>query len=490
MEQAKTSTDVKALAGTSSHLEQCDDKTAPRGEHLPEILRQYSNDELQAMEKSIVRRIDFRTLPILVILFIMNILDRNTIANARLGGLEAELGMSDTQYQTALMVLWAGYISMMIPSNMMLSLLRPNLYLPTVVIVWGVVSGATGFVQNYAGLVALRFLCGVTEAPYFVGAIFFLSAWYTKTELPFRIAIFYLGYTLASAFGGLIAAGILDGMDGLGGYQSWRWMFIVEGAVTVVLGFFAYPLLPNYPSNTKWLSEAERALAQYRLSRECDGDRDEVEESVFIGLKQAATDPKTWLLVLILTCAVISMSFTYFFPSIVQTLGYPRVQTLLLTSPPYFLACIFSLLNSWHSGKTQERSYHIVAGAAISVVGQILSTTTHNLGARYFAMFLQAMGSFSIFQLILAWISSTIPRPKAKRGVAVAICTAVANATNISSAYLYPSSDAPLYRKGCIVLTVALVVCACSSLVLRFWLRKENEKLDREGDDVGFRYVL
>jgi MFS family permease len=83
------------------------------------------------------------------------------------------------------------------------------------------VSGATGFVQNYAGLVALRFLCGVTEAPYFVGAIFFLSSWYTKIELPFRIAIFYLGYTLASAFGGLIAAGILDGMDGLGGYQSW-----------------------------------------------------------------------------------------------------------------------------------------------------------------------------------------------------------------------------------------------------------------------------
>lgn len=168
----------------------------------------------------------------------------------------------------------------------------------------------------------------MTEAPYFVGAIFFLSSWYTKTELPFRIAIFYLGYTLASAFGGLIAAGILDGMDGLGGYQSWvwsvhhtmgftdeltyyqRWMFIVEGAATVVLGFFAYPLLPNYPRNTKWLSEAERALAQHRLSREVDGDTDEVEESVFVGLKQAASDPKTWLLVLILTSAVVSMSFT------------------------------------------------------------------------------------------------------------------------------------------------------------------------------------
>lgn len=89
-----------------------------------------------------------------------------------------------------------------------------------------------------------------------------------------------------------------------------RWMFIVEGAITVVLGFFAYPLLPNYPSNTKWLNESERALAQYRLSLEVDGDTDEVEESVFVGLKQAASDPKTWLLVLILTSAVVSMSFT------------------------------------------------------------------------------------------------------------------------------------------------------------------------------------
>jgi hypothetical protein len=87
-------------------------------------------------------------------------------------------------------------------------------------------------------------------------------------------------------------------------------MFIVEGAITVVLGFFAYPLLPNYPGNTKWLNEAERALAQYRLSLEVDGDTDDVEESVFVGLKQAASDPKTWLLVLILTSAVVSMSFT------------------------------------------------------------------------------------------------------------------------------------------------------------------------------------
>lgn len=173
----------------------------------------------------------------------------------------------------------------------------------------------------------------------------------------------------------------------------------------MLVGIPGYFLLPNYPHNTAFLSEAESALAQYRLARENDGENDEVKESVFIGLKQAVADPKVWLLVLILTGAVVSMSFTCessplssckfawqaltriipdFFPSIVQTLGYPRVETLLLTAPPYFLACVFSITNSWHSGKTQERCFHIVTGAAISIVGQVISMSTYNTGARYF----------------------------------------------------------------------------------------------------------
>ncbi|KAI9900959.1 hypothetical protein N3K66_005221 [Trichothecium roseum] len=466
-----------------------EDAEAVRDEHMPDILRPYSAADLAAMEKSLVRRLDLRTLPILVLLFLLNILDRNAIANARLGGLEETLGLNDQQYQTAVMMVWAGYITMMVPSNMLLSILKPRIYLPTVVIIWGAVSGSTGFTRSFAGLATARFFTGATEAPYFPGCIFLLSSWYTKAELPSRIAIFYLGYTLASAFGGLLAAGIVSGMDGLGGYEAWRWIFLLEGALTIVVGFPAYLLLPNYPANTGWLSDAESALAQWRLAREYDGEGDEVEDSVFSGLRQSLADPKSWLLVLIQTGAVMSMSFTYFFPSIVQTLGYSRVETLLLTAPPYFASCIYAILNSWHSGRTGERCFHIVTGCCISIVGQILSTATHNLGARYFAMFLQAVGSFSVFQLVLSWVSSTIPRPKAKRAVTIALATAISNATNISSAYLYPSSDAPLYRTGCISLTAALVVCTTASLGLRYWLKRENSRLARNGG-MGDHYVL
>lgn len=275
----------------------------------PDVLRSLSKDDMQQLEKRLVRKLDMRLLPILILLFILNILDRNAIANARLGGLEAELGLTQTQYQTAVMAVWPGYISMMIPSNMLLSVLRPRIYLPICVTIWGLVAGCTGFVQNVAGLTTVRLLTGVTESPYFVGCIFLLSCWYKRNELPVRISIFYAGYTLSSAFGGLIAAGIIGNMAGVGGYASWRWLFILEGLATVLCAPAAYFLLPDYPSTTKWLSEQERALAAWRLSIEADGEEDTVEGSVWKGFKEACGDLKVWLLVVIETGAVIGMSF-------------------------------------------------------------------------------------------------------------------------------------------------------------------------------------
>jgi len=135
----------------------------------PDILRNLSQDEMTKLEKKLVRRLDIRLLPILILLFILNILDRNAIANARLGRLEKDLGLTQRQYQTAVMAVWPGYISMMIPSNMLLSVIKPRIYLPICVAVWGMVAGASGFTQNFPGIVVVRFLTGVTEAPYFVG---------------------------------------------------------------------------------------------------------------------------------------------------------------------------------------------------------------------------------------------------------------------------------------------------------------------------------
>ncbi|KAI7640632.1 MFS transporter, partial [Hortaea werneckii] len=184
-------------------------------------------------------------------MYIMNYLDRNNIATARLSGeegLQEGLNMTDQQYETCVSILFVGYILMQVPSNLFLNKVgKPALYLPAVMVIWGAISTATAGAQNFGGMVAIRFFLGFIEAAYFPGCLYFLSCWYTRKELAFRSAILYSGSLISGAFAGLIAAGITDGMDGKLGLSAWRWLFIIEGAITVAIAAIAFFILPNFP---------------------------------------------------------------------------------------------------------------------------------------------------------------------------------------------------------------------------------------------------
>lgn len=106
---------------------------------------------------------------------------------------------------------------------MILDKVKPSLFLPVVMCCWAVVSTCTGAVQNYEGLIALRFLLGFVEAPFFPGALFLLSSWYTKKELAVRISVLYAAGQMAGAFGGLLGSAIMAGMRGAAGLPAWRW---------------------------------------------------------------------------------------------------------------------------------------------------------------------------------------------------------------------------------------------------------------------------
>lgn len=129
-------------------------------------------------------------------------------------------------------------------------------------IVWAVVSGCTAFVTSTAGLLVVRFFLGVVEAPFFPCAIFYLSCWYKKSELGIRMALLVSGLILSNAFAGLIAAGILSGMQGVGNLKAWQWLFILEALVTIAVALSAIFVLPDYPATTKWLTAEERNVAQ------------------------------------------------------------------------------------------------------------------------------------------------------------------------------------------------------------------------------------
>lgn len=158
---------------------------------------------------------------------------------------------------------------------------------------WAVVSALTALAKDFKGLLLTRFFLGVTEAPYYPGAVYLLSCFYTRKEIATRIAILYTGNVLATAFAGLIAAGIFHGLGDVAGLSGWQWLFILQGVVTFVIAVIGFFLLPDFPHNTWWLSQEERDLATNRMSLDTVGNKGET--SVWAGFRQAASDPMVWI---------------------------------------------------------------------------------------------------------------------------------------------------------------------------------------------------
>ncbi|CAG8974116.1 hypothetical protein HYALB_00002752 [Hymenoscyphus albidus] len=453
--------------------------------------------------KKLLRKVDLRLLPLLVLMYLLNILDRSNLAQARLGSLEKDLNMTGTDFNLATSILFIGYLLMQLPSNLLLTRIPPALYLGGVMTIWGVVSAAQASVKSFGPLLACRILLGVVEAPFFPGAIMLMSSWYKRQELTHRIAWFYSGSSLANMFGGLLGAGILGNLDGVDGIAGWRWLFIIEGVITTGTAIISSFVLPNFPASSKWLSDEERSFAEWRLvddAKEAD-DADSV--TLKAGLKMALKDYRVYLFILLQHISLLSQAFQYFFPSIVNTLGYGHIETLLITVPVWFATFLVSLFVTYTSGKTGDRSIHIICLMLVSAVGNAIATGSTNMGARFFAMFLMPMGAVSAYQIIVAWVANSFPRPLVKRSASIAICNMIGNTANIYGSYMYPKSAGPQYIPGGTANAVICLVVAITAYMLRLVHIHENRKLERveseavsgleeessEGRNVGFRYI-
>ncbi|CAG8975270.1 hypothetical protein HYALB_00007971 [Hymenoscyphus albidus] len=470
----------------------------------PEFIRNMTAEERVEVETRLKRKLDIRLMPMIVLMYIMNYLDRNNIAAAKLAGVETDLKLSDTEFQTSVSILFVGYLLMQVPSNLFLNKIgKPAIYLPSCMVVWGVISAATAACQNYGGLIACRFMLGFVEAAYFPGCLYYLSCWYTRKELGFRTAVFYSGALISGAFSGLIAAGIKSGMDGAHGLRAWRWLFIIEGAITVGIAAAAFFILPNFPNTTTWLTDEERKLAVWRLEEDI-GQEDWVDskkQSFKEGLKLAFSDVKTYVLMVLLFGIVASGTVTNFFPTVVKSLKYNDVNTLLLTVPPYVLAVITTFLNSWHADRTGERFFHITLPLFFAIFAYIVAAATIKTGPRYFAMMLMVPGVYTGYVVALAWISNSLPRPPAKRAAALAFINAISNTSSIYASYMYSESAKPRYIVAMSVNCAMVVMAMLAALTLRIILVHLNRKLDQgvfvegainsgvvEGERRGFRF--
>lgn len=216
----------------------------------------------------------------------------------------------------------------------------------------------------------------------------------------------------------------------------------------------------------------------------------------------ALKDYRLYLFLVFQHLSLLSQTFQYFFPSIVNTLGFGKIETLLLTVPVWFATFLVSLLVTYTAGKTGDRSIHIMCLMCVSCIGNIIVISTTNTGVRFFAMFLMPMGAVSAYQIIVTWVANSFPRPMVKRSAAIAICNMIGNASSIYGSYMYPSSDGPRYLPGGAAVSVICLIIVCFAFTIRLCTIRENKKIAKaevenidlstvnpEARGVGFRYV-
>ncbi|KAI8295076.1 putative transporter [Colletotrichum sp. SAR 10_98] len=466
---------------------------------MPASLAALSQEDYEKVGKKATLKMDMVIMPIMVIMYVLNYLDRQNIASAKLANITTELNLSQVEYQTTVSILFVGYILMQIPSNMIVSKIKwPGAYICAAMAAWGAISSLMAVVHNYEGLLMARFFLGFIEAVFFPGALYYLSLFYNRKQFALRTAILYSGSQLGNAFGGLFAIAILN-LDGTSGLSGWRWLFLVEGVITVGLAIPFAMILPNSNKKIPTLTQLECEWVQYNFAADQGQEDNASEVTAFKGFMMAVADPKTWMLMGILYSTYIVGAVANFFPSVVGGLGFSRTMTYALTAPPFILCVFTMLLNGFHSDRKQERYLHIVIPLCITLVANVIAVSTINIAARYVAMMLLPGSFYAAAVVILSWITGSLAQPSVKRASAIALINAICNTPNIWGSYLY--YGAPRYITAFIVNIAATGLAIGFATVTRIWLRRLNAKLDRGEDcgkhgptaaqvSTGFRYLI
>ncbi|KAH8727171.1 major facilitator superfamily domain-containing protein [Phaeosphaeriaceae sp. PMI808] len=444
-------------------------------------------------EKKLLWKCDLRVLPPLFLLFLLAFLDRTNIGNAKIQGLTKDLDMEGRnahRYNIALFVFFIPYILFEVPSNLALKKLAPSTWLSLIMVLWGVATIGMGLVKNFAGLVAMRLLVGLFEAGLFPGCVYLISMYYKRYELQWRLTLFFTAGIIAGAFGGLLAFAIAK-MDGINGYGGWRWIFIIEGAVTVAFGLVTKFWVVDWPETATFLSNDERALLLARLSADT-GD------AVMNRLDKRATnrilaDPKLYLGT-IMYLGIVNTGYAgpFFTPTIVREMGYTSSEAQLRSIPVFIVAAVIAILFAYLSDRFRHRYLFCMFGLVVSSTGYIILLAQHNLsvGVKYFALFLVVPGGFISQPIVLVWISNLMSGHY-KRSVSSAVQVGIGNLGGIVASNVFLGNEAPRYPTGYGTSLGLLWVCGAASTALFFYVKRENKIRERgerdwrlEGEDA------
>ncbi|KIW63628.1 hypothetical protein PV04_08614 [Phialophora macrospora] len=439
--------------------------------------------EYEKRNRRFNRRLDLRILPLCCWVYLLNFLDRGNIGNSKVLNSETgddllqQTGMTADNYAITVTLFSLAYALFEVPSNyVMKHWVRPSLWLAFLLFAWGALTIGTAGVHNYATVVALRFLVGVFEAGFFPGIVYFITVWYRYNERAVRIACVVGFCNLAGAFGGAIAYGV-GHMNGTAGLQGFRWLFIIEGIITIVSAFLLLFFLPDYPARAKWLSPSDKQFAEDRLKERGGGylrnhaSRPEVLETFF--------SPRMLCHYIAYIADVVPQgSFTFFTPTIVTGLGYTSIHAQLLTVPPWCVGFCVAITLSYSADHFNARGLHITLASLVGAAGWLGAgcLPADAYVSRYGCLCLAACGAFPVAPSMTNWVACNTPS-LLTIPFAIALNNSCAGIGQIIAQWIWKADEADQgYPTGNFTCAACGFFVAAMSLGLRWHYGRMNKK--------------
>lgn len=373
---------------------------------------------------------------------------------------------------------YSSYILLEIPSNIIIRKVRPSLYISTLMFIWGVINMCMGFVHSYAALVALRVLLGAFEAGVLPGIVYVTSMYYKRHEYQKRMSFFFCSTVVAGAFGGLLAYGIANLETPT--MKPWRWIFIIEGAVTSVLSIVAAFVIADWPEQTRYLNAAEKDLLRRRMAADVDADC-RMDTLNRFALTRIARDYKIWLgAFMYMGVSVAGLSGTFFLPTILLEFDWKATEAQVRTIPVYVLAAGMMVLGAWASDRLRHRSGFILGGAAMSTIGyaMLLAQEGKSRDYKFGAVFLVFGGAYLVTPMCLGWLQNNVAGHW-KRSFAASAQVTIGNIAGIIGAFIFIKNEAPLYKTGYGVALAFMWLGALCAAAMAGLMWRENRKRDR-----------
>lgn len=451
-------------------------------------------------EAALVKRLDRRLLPMLAFMYFLSSLDRSNIGNAYTSGMKEDLNLTHRQYSNAVSVFYSTYLAAELPATLILKKTKVKYYMSFLVFSWSIITLCNAFVQSYGSLVAMRVLLGAFEGGFFPAMTLIITMVYKKQEQAKRIAFFFGSAAISGAVGGLIATGFASVSDA-GGLQGWRWLYIIEGLISVCASVWLFFGLPSSFDRIPFLTERDHELMQIRSKQRMGYMGTNTFEWSYVW--DALKDFKTYTSIIIQFCQdTIVYGFSTFLTAILKLgLGYSAREAQYMSVPVYILAGIVFLISAFLSDKFNLRAPIFVCYNIIGAVGYIILLTVQSNGVKYFACYLITFSLYTGTGLNLAWLTNNVA-PHYKRATALGLNQTFGNLSGAVVGQVYTTSPYTLgnsFSLGCIVMS-NLVATIQMFILHKINKRKElilkgeindTRKTERRGDTaLDFKYCM